>query len=134
MTSCFNGATKQNANDIGYYINIGDMRTKISAYNATTNTFTTALWSFSTGVSGTSGPLSTQLATTGASIFKDLGKTVISSNRTFRKVQLVYSTSLSTNGVGGRVGTTPNEDYYTGYIELGFDGTGLPAPVAHFGR
>jgi len=63
-----------------------------------------------------------------------MGKTVVSSGRTFRKVQYVTST-VSTFGVGGRQGTNPVEDYLTGYIELGFDGnTGVPAPFACYGR
>jgi hypothetical protein len=35
--------------------------------------------------------------------------------------------------VAGKVGTA-GEDYFTGYIELGFEGFGDPAPVAQFGR
>jgi hypothetical protein len=62
-----------------------------------------------------------------------MGKTVVSSNRTFRKVQYVMSTN-STFGVGGKSGTTPSVDYLTGYVELGFEGGGVPTPVAHFGR
>ena len=132
MTSLFNGATKQNGNDIGYYINIGDMRAKIYGYTPTAGAtnFSTASW-----CNGTPSLLSTSLSVAG-NIFKDMGKTIVSSNRVFRKVQYVVSTpSFSTGGVAGKSGTTPNvEDYYTGYIELGFDGTGAPAPVAHFGR
>jgi hypothetical protein len=65
-----------------------------------------------------------------------MGRTVVSSNRTFRKVQLVLSANnLSSFGVSGPSGTVPNQDYYTGYIEMGFDGvTGTLAPVARFGR
>ena len=132
MTSVFNGATKQNANDIGYYINVGDLRGQIYAYNTTAGqaTFSTALWHLSS-------PYSSLVAVAGGAILKDMGKTVVSSNRTFRKIQMVYggaTNQLSTNGVVWKAGTTPNEDYATGYIELGFDGTGAPAKVAHFGR
>ena len=138
MTSVFNGATKQNVNDIGYYINVGDMRTRIQAYNATAGavTFSTASWGWSTSNGAAGSLFSSNLATAGGAIFKDMGKTVVSSNRTFRKVQLVVNNplGLSTGGVSGKVGTSPVEDYYTAYIELGFDGTGTPAPVAHFGR
>jgi hypothetical protein len=41
---------------------------------------------------------------------------------------------VSSFGVGGAASTTPGQDYYTGYIELGFEGGGSAAPVAHFGR
>ena len=67
------------------------------------------------------------------SLIRDMGKTVVSSARTFRKVQYVISTN-STFGVGGKSGTTPVVDYLTGYVELGFEGGGVPTPVAHFGR
>jgi hypothetical protein len=77
--------------------------------------------------------ISTSLATAGRAVLRDMGKTLISSNRTFRKVQYVISTN-STFGVGGRSSTTPVVDYLTGYIELGLEGAGVPAPVAQFGR
>jgi len=71
-----------------------------------------------------------------------MGKTVLSSTRTFRKVQLVLPNSVSTNGVGGNAPggtnayTSIGEDWLTGYIELGFGGggAGTIAPVAHYGR
>jgi hypothetical protein len=68
-----------------------------------------------------------------------MGRTVVSANRTFRKIQLVTNrfgsnSTLATFGVGGAAGTSPVEDYLTGYIEIGFEGNGVPAPVAHYGR
>ena len=36
----------------------------------------------------------------------------------------------STFGVEGNQNTSPNQDYLTGYIELGWEGAGNPAPVA----
>ncbi len=124
---------KQNHNDIGYYINLGSLRGIVYAYNpAAANQFSTATWAYSSG----GGVMLSSLQTAGAAILKDLGKTVVSSLRTFRKVQMVLpsNSTLSTFGVGGRVGTTNGEDYLTGYIELGFEGNGSPAPVAHYGR
>lgn len=85
----------------------------------------------------------------GAGLLKDMGRTVISAGRTFRKVQLVVNASrtggtnyaLSTNGVAGvntyqAAGNTGTavQDFLTGYIELGFDGTGPSAPVVPYGR
>ena len=78
----------------------------------------------------------------GAGLLKDMGRTVISAGRTFRKVQLVVNAArsggtnyaLSTNGVAGQINTTPLQDFLTGYIELGFDGTGPSAPVVPYGR
>jgi len=84
----------------------------------------------------------------GAGILKDLGKTVVSAGRTFRKVQLVVNASrsggtnyaLSTNGVAGQntyqaAGNTGSsvQDFLTGFIELGFEGTGPSAPVVPYG-
>jgi hypothetical protein len=46
-------------------------------------------------------------------IIKDMGKTIISSSRTFRKFQAVGPQSLRTDGVVG------NENFYlTGYLEI----------------
>jgi hypothetical protein len=64
-------------------------------------------------------------------LFRDMGKTVVSSNRTFRKVQLV--TRSLAGGVTGA--DTTSGPYLTGYIELG-TGNALasaasPAPVAY---
>ena len=75
----------------------------------------------------------------GAGLLKDMGRTVVSAQRTFRKIQLV-ARNLSTNGVEGAnpyqtSGTATNiADFLTGYIELGFEGAGAPAPVAKYGR
>ena len=136
MTSVFNGATKVNAGDIGYYINVGSLVSKINAATSSdglTYNISTAAWASSTLGAGST--LST-LNTAGQAVLKDMGKTIVSSLRTFRKVQFTQPTSngLSTFGVNGRSGTAAGEDYFTGYIELGFEGNGTPAPVAHFGR
>lgn len=52
-------------------------------------------------------------------VLKDMGKTLVSSGRIFRKVQLVQG---GLGGVGGVTasgpGQGPNPDYFTGYIEL----------------
>jgi hypothetical protein len=119
---------KQNQTDIGYYINVGNMVGKVYSYQPTTaGVFAQAAW--------TATPYGSTISTSGTAVFKDMGKTVVSSLRTFRKVQLVVrdSSALSTFGVGGKSDATGAE-YFTGYIELGFEGNGTPAPVAHFGR
>jgi len=146
--------TKQNSGDIGYYINLGDLRGKIfqrtepSGNTGTLGgTFSTATWCFSTtlaNVPGGFGAFSTTLATAGQTILRDMGRTVVSSSRTFRKIQYVVPHLLanSTFGVSGQAGVAA-EAYLTGYIELGFGGEGQaygpgnaagPAPVAHYGR
>jgi len=131
MTSVFNGATKVNGNDIGYFVPVASLTGLVYGLNTTNGatTFSTATWAYF----GASRSLSSIQA--GGGILKDLGRTVVSSLRTFRKVQVVLASNstLTTFGVGGRQ-TGVGEDYLTGYIELGFEGNGTPAPVAHFGR
>jgi hypothetical protein len=122
---------KQSHNDIGYFVTLANMVGKVYAYAPTSAAvFSTASWA----ATGAGNSLSS-ISTIGC-ILKDMGKTVVSSSRTFRKVQAVIPASAapSTFGVGGRSATAAGEDYFTGYIELGFEGQGSPAPVAHFGR
>jgi hypothetical protein len=134
---------KQNHTDVGYYINVGSLNGVIYSLNTNSGalTLSTANWANTTpqntagGVRGNA-LMSSILVPSGGAILKDMGRTVVSSLRTFRKVQLVVPNSnptLSTFGVRGQSGTT-GEDFLTGYIELGFEGNGTPAPVAHFGR
>ena len=131
MSSVTSLGARQVSNNGGYFIPVGDARGKIYAVTSA-GAVTVAEWA-STGYSV--GIVSSLQATnaSGPAILRDMGKTVVSSNRTFRKVQYVMSTN-STFGVGGKSGTTPSVDYLTGYVELGFEGGGVPTPVAHFGR
>jgi hypothetical protein len=125
---------RQVSSDDGYFIPIGDCRDRVYAYNTTSNTFRVAQWA-STGYAYASTVTSTLQA--GASLIRDMGKTIVSSGRTFRKVQLVVSTVASTTfGVTGpATGANPVEDYLTGYIEVGFGApNSTPAPVAKYGR
>jgi len=136
-----------------YFINLANMATNAAAatpvgrvfnYNptasGTTPVFSTATWACGSVTS-------TILQTAGAAILKDLGTTVVSSLRTFRKVQLVVSSISSGVSIGAPVANqagptgTPvaGEEYYTGYIELvGAYGTNVSAvgniaPVARLG-
>jgi hypothetical protein len=85
--------------------------------------------------SANAGTFASNVMNTQNLLLKDMGRTVVSSGRSFRKFAPVvnYSNGISTFGVAGQAATT-GEDYLTGYIELGFEGNGTPAPVAHFGR
>ena len=67
------------------------------------------------------------ISTTGA-VLRDMGKTVVSSGLTFRKVQYV-APSLGTGGVAGPADTTVS-GYYTFYIQLGLNGGTTYLPVA----
>lgn len=142
MTSLLT-SVKTTAADTDYYINIGSLNGIVYALNTTGGAFnlSTANWANTTAQNSAGGArgnalMSSLLIPPGGAILKDMGKTVVSSLRTFRKVQLVIPSSnpaLSTFGVRGQAGTA-GEDYFSGYIEMGFEGNGSPAPVAHFGR
>jgi hypothetical protein len=87
--------------------------------------FSPASW---TAAVGGAGAVLSSISSVGAGgLLKDMGKTVVSSSRTFRKVQLV-APSLA----GGVVGSeTTSGPYLTGYIELA-TGNAFPAsPVAN---
>ena len=136
MTSLLSN-TKQNSSEGGYFVPVASLLNQV--YGRTepgTNTgvnggtFSTASWAYY----GAGKSLSS-INGAGAGILRDMGRTVVSSLRTFRKVQLVQpnTANASSFGVNGRSGTS-TEDYFTGYIELGFEDNGTPAPVAQFGR
>jgi hypothetical protein len=127
-----------------HYMPLSSLDGLIFAYNASagagTVPFTNATWG-SSGITQALGPYYSSVRGAGAGILKDLGKQVLSAGRVFRKVQLVVrqsgalpSTNASTFGVGGTsTGAAANQDYLTGYIELGYDGSGPATPVAQYG-
>ena len=108
----------------------------VNALNATNGQLTTAAWAVNPAVYAGGISLGTRYASSingpGAGKLRDMGKTYMSSGRVFRKVQVVVpnTQATSTFGVEGKTATTPTEDYLTGYIELGWEGAGTPAPVA----
>jgi len=124
----------------GYYINVGDMRTKFFQNNGTD-----AAPSLGSNYYAANTVVSTLIVNAGGAVFRDHGKTLTSSGRTFRKVQLMLSTGVvyggtaaGTDGVAGLDSAPSN--YVTGYIELPGSGgasSGLPgsgyAPVARLG-
>jgi len=173
MTSLLTGV-KQTATDLGYFMPISSLQGIVYSINygtgsggsfaqggfnvAGTGTVQQAYWGLvgAQQVNSVSGPYATNgnpylssINGAGAGLLKDMGKTVVSAGRTFRKVQLVVNNSqrnganfaLSTNGVAGvntyqASGNTASavQDFLTGYIELGFEGTGPSAPVVPYGR
>ncbi len=145
MTSLQTGMRQISA-DSGYYIAVSSCVNVIFA----TPLGDVASWaSTATAGSALSGALSTAVSTVNrpGTLFKDMGKTIISSGGYYRKVQLVVPQAASaagqvgtgalngsTFGVGGFSGVSGQPDFFTGYIKLGFDGQGPNAPVAQFGR
>ncbi len=116
MTSLQTRIKQIPAND-GYYIGIGAAVRDTFYVNIGTDSapnISTNLWARSSNTS-------TILNTPGC-IFRDMGKTLISSSRVFRKVQLLVSSPLSEGVAGQPLSATNTSDYLTGYIEL--PGTG----------
>ena len=133
MTSLLT-SQKTVSTDGDYFISIASLLGKVYTLNPSTARFSTSNWASVNLIDGPGLPVST-VGAAGA-ILKDMGKTVVSSLRTFRRVQLVLpgtNPTFSTFGVGGRA-VSVGDDYLTGYIELGLEGNGTPAPVAKFGR
>uniref|UniRef100_A0A6C0BI79 Uncharacterized protein n=1 Tax=viral metagenome TaxID=1070528 RepID=A0A6C0BI79_9ZZZZ len=119
--------------DNEYYIPIGNLTGLIFALNSTTNQLSTASWA------NFGSRYLSSVNAAGQGLLKDMGRPYVSAGRTFRRVQLVVPQStgtVSTNGVNGQTGTTPTQDFLTGYIEVGFPETSasLPTPVAKWGR
>ena len=70
-------------------------------------------------------------------LLKDMGKTIVSSGRTFRKFAVAGTASeryASSFGVAGGPAVAPNAGYASFYLEVGREGAGtaLPAPVARY--
>jgi len=117
----------------GYFVPLGRCDNKVLQYSGGAGaggsflpgSFTPASWV------ATDARVSTINGVAAGGLLRDMGKTVVSSNRTFRKVQLV-ARSLA----GGVVGVdTTSGPYLTGYIELAtgnaFATLADPAPVAY---
>lgn len=135
MTSLIS-QTKQIPANAGYYITVSSCLTSIYC-----NTGTDELPSISTMTGALAAAGVSTLVNAPGAVLKDMGKTLVSSGRVFRKVQVVANTSAAvvpgkeTGGVGG-VDVAPTA-YITGFIELpGQHGSGgyyAPTPVARLG-
>ena len=151
---------KQNSRDLGYFMPVSSLQGIVYAitygsgaggsYVASSMPSPVVWCQASLAPYATTGnPYLSSINGAGAGILKDMGRTVVSAGRTFRRVQLVVNSSqrnganfaLSTNGVAGQntyqaAGNsgTAVQDFLTGFIEFGFDGTGPSAPVVQYGR
>jgi hypothetical protein len=67
-------------------------------------------------------------------LLEDMGRTVVSAGRTFRKFAPVVSgAAASTFGVVGQAGATPNTGFGSFYLEVGREGAGsTPAPIVRY--
>jgi len=151
---------KQNSRDLGYFMPVSSLQGIVYAINygsgaggsyvASSMPAPVAWCQPSVAPYATTGnPYLSSISGAGQGILKDMGRTVVSAGRTFRRVQLVVNASraggtnfaLSTNGVAGQntfqaAGNsgTAVQDFLTGFIEFGFEGTGPSAPVVQYGR
>ena len=104
----------------GYFISVGNNGGTLGGTGLNAGKFLVNTGSESSPLFSTSGYCVSSLtstATTQGGIMKDMGKSLISSGRVFRKVQLMVS-SLGIALVGSGPGNAPTPDYFTGYIEL----------------
>ena len=132
----------------GYFVPLGNCVDKIFTYKDAegaggsfrTGNFTRATWTVVDSASpqtvvpaGSAGALLSTIAQVGAGgLLRDMGKTVVSSNRTFRKVQLITKSKAAGVTSGG---PDASPEYRVGYIELGTGNAlasdAVPAPVAY---
>lgn len=112
--------------------------TSIFAYSGQTGSGgATAVGSFSpySTIAATGENYSTAFGAT--KLIKDMGKTVVSAGRAFRKFQAVVTASQSTGGVAGQAATSTQVGYLTAYLEVaapnggGAGGTAI-APIVRY--
>ncbi len=117
-----------------YFVSVASLSGKLYINNGTdiAPTFSTVN---SVSAAGSGWSTVNSLVTAAGTLYRDMGKQVISSGRLFRKVQLLYTDkTASTFGVGGASGlgtATQAQDYYSAYIELpGTDFSGADSDTA----
>lgn len=103
--------------------------THVSSYMYTVNAAgAISSWAVPTGFGA---PLAAALST---GFLKDMGTQVVSSGRTFRRVQVVIPNLSSTDGVAGvAVPAGQDSDFLCAYIEMGFRGNLAPGPFIRTG-
>jgi hypothetical protein len=123
--------TKQVPLNSGYFRTITSLTggAHVSSFLYTVNTAgAISGWAVPTGFGA---PLAGALST---AFLKDMGTQVVSSGRTFRRVQVVVANLSSTDGVAGVA--TPvgqDSDFLCAYIESGFRGNLAPGPFVRTG-
>lgn len=97
---------------------------------AATGGFTAAPWAAAAGaiyLGATVAPSTPyQLLSSGRGLLKDMGDTIVSAGRTFRRVQLLNPFNI-TEQMGGTY-TGVDSDANAGYIEVGFRGGAVAGP------
>ena len=93
-----------------------------------------SLVAMSTVLGGSNAGSASTLVGTGK-LLKDMGRTVVSAGRTFRKfAPVIPASAASSFGVTGGAAATPNTGYGSFYLEVGRDGLSpaTPAPIARY--
>lgn len=123
MTSLLRSVKQVPAESKYLVVTGGDFRGKVSVVNPATGVLSTAAWAASyAGAAAVNAAFASSLSAIGSAgvlpiVLRDMGKTVTSAARVFRKVQLVVN-ATSTFGVGGpAAAATFTDDYLTGYLE-----------------
>ena len=119
----------------GYFVALEALNAKLltltpgtgSGGAATVGTFAVYNWAGDAGA----GSLSSLVAVN--KVIKDMGKTVVSAGRTFRKFQAIAPLTASATGVTGQAASATNPGYLTGYLELTREGSpAAPAAIARY--
>ena len=95
---------------------------------------TFSLVAMSTVLGGSNAANASTLVGTGK-LLKDMGRTVVSAGRTFRKfAPVIPASAASSFGVAGGAAATPNTGYGSFYLEVGRDGLApaTPAPIVKY--
>lgn len=108
---------------------VAPLLTYNSATVGVSGSFSNAPWTvYNSAASG--GVNAYGLLSSGQGLLKDLGDTIVSSGRTFRRIQLLNPSTIVTEQNGGVYTGSTSTDYdaLTGYIELGLRGVGSAGP------
>jgi hypothetical protein len=116
-----------------FYVAADSAATKLSVYTPGAGSGgATTVGSFALAVPGSAvyaAGLSTLFKA--GNIVKDMGKTVVSSTRVFRKIQAVDSSDATAQAALGVTGG-PDNNYASYYVEVGREGSGAPAPLVRY--
>jgi hypothetical protein len=105
----------------GYFVPLANCVGKVYTYtpgSGAGGSFLPGSFATASGAWTTDSRVSTIAAINAGGLLKDMGKTVVSSNRTFRKVQLVATGAANESYTPVNGGSSGNSPYLTGYIEL----------------
>lgn len=137
-SGAFSAKAGYNQSGGGYYIVITSLTpAQLLTYTPGTGSGgATTVGSFA-GASTTEMPTNVSTLFGAGRICKDMGKTVVSAGRTFRKLQAIAPTDNalgSTFGVTGPAATATNPGYATYYVETGRDGANADASLPALAR